>query len=286
MKKIVFVLFLVIYSFSLFGQVASDTVQLVVHPVKHKKGQLYIYWGWNREMYTKSDLHFSGDHYNFILSDVVAKDRQSPVAADPYLNPGAMTIPQTNLRIGYFFDDHWNISFGADHMKYVMQQDQIVKINGEIQQTDSTYDGSYNNDDILLSPEFLKFEHTDGLNYLNVELRRFDQLIDLKKYNMGNIDINITEGFGMGVLYPRTNVTLMGFERNDEFHVAGYGMGAVVGLNITFWKYFFLQSECKGGFINMPNIRTTHFDADRAKQHFFFLQGNLTFGFNIDLSKS
>lgn len=39
----------------------------------------------------------------------------------------------------------------------------------------------------------------------------------------------------------------------------------------------------KGGFINMPDIRTTEFKADRAAQHFFFWQGNILFGFQVKL---
>ena len=43
-----------------------------------RKGSFYFYWGWNRDAYTKSDISFSGNDYNFTLDNVVAKDRQSP----------------------------------------------------------------------------------------------------------------------------------------------------------------------------------------------------------------
>ena len=46
--------------------------------------------------------------------------------------PANITIPQTNYRIGYFFKEHYTISVGVDHMKYVMIADQKVQINGEI----------------------------------------------------------------------------------------------------------------------------------------------------------
>jgi hypothetical protein len=69
--------------------------------------------------------------------------------------------------------------------------------------------------------------------------------------------------------------------RYDEFHLAGYGIGAVLSLNMTFFKYFFIQSEWKGGFIHMPDIRTTMHKEDRASQHFFFSQYNMVFGANF-----
>ena len=28
-----------------------------------------------------------------------------------------MTIPQYNFRLGYYLNDHWNVSLGIDHMK-------------------------------------------------------------------------------------------------------------------------------------------------------------------------
>jgi len=60
--------------------------------------------------------------------------------------------------------------------------------------------------------------------------------------------------------------------------VAGYGVSAKVGLNLTFFKYFFIQTELKGGYIDMPDIITTHTGPDRASQHFFFLQRIIAFG--------
>ena len=70
----------------------------------------------------------------------------------------------------------------------------------------------------------------------------------------------------------------MGNERHDDFHVSGYGVSAKVGLNLTFFKYFFLQAELKGGYINMPDIRTTNNPSDRASQHFMFIQRIIAFG--------
>ena len=38
------------------------------------------------------------------------------------------------------------------------------------------------------------------------------------------------------------------------------------------------------GFINMPDIRTTNNLADRASQHFFFIQANLVFGYRFNVN--
>ncbi len=238
-----------------------------------QKGKLYFYWGWNWSSYTNSDIKFSGSDYDFELKNVVAKDRQSAFSIDKYFNPANMTIPQYNFRIGYFLKDNWDISFGIDHMKYVVQADQDVKISGVIDTPNTIYSGTYSNDLISIKDDFLTFEHSDGLNYVNFELRRFDKLVDLNK-----IKINLTEGFGIGALLPGTKTTLLNKRKYDEFHLSGFGLSSVVGINLSFFDAFFIQSEIKGGYINMPSIRTTNSVSDKASQSFFFAQYNIVLG--------
>jgi len=242
------------------------------------KGKFFIYWGWNRASYSNSDISFRGDTYDFTLSKVMSKDKQTPWDPGIYFNPALITIPQTNFKIGYFINDHYNISVGVDHMKYVMIQDQTVKINGNISTPGSPYEGVFNNNDIVLTEDFLTFEHTDGLNYINVELSRVDDILKVLHHGMKNLELNLTEGFGVGALLPKTNAKLFGNKRHDDFHLAGYGLDIKVGLNITFYKYFFLQGELKGGFIHMPDIRTTQFKADKASQAFTFGEADFLFG--------
>ena len=246
-----------------------------------RKGDIYFYWGWNRGWYSKSDITFTGPSYNFELDQVIARDQPTDFSFDTYFNPVSFTIPQYNFRLGYFINDHYDVSFGIDHMKYVVQANQIVKINGTISETGTIYDGTYNGEEIPIAKDFIQFEHTDGLNYINIEFRRFDKLFDLN-----NVSINITEGLGAGFLLPKTNAVVLNNERHDDFHLAGYGVNAVVGLNVTIYKYIFLQTEFKGGFIHMPDIRTTSSSLDRASQSFFFSQFNFVLGVNIPTRKA
>jgi len=250
--------------------------------VKSNKGKMYVFWGWNRANYSASDITFKGDDYNFALQNVKAIDKPKPFGIY-YFKLDEVTIPQTNYRIGYFFKENYTISIGVDHMKYVMRNNQTVKINGEIN-TGGNFDGVYTNNEIVLTEEFLTFEHTDGLNYVNIEVSRFDNLDNWLKFPVKNIDINLTEGLGVGVLYPKTNTALLGKERYDEFHVSGYGVSAHIGLNITFFKHFFIQSNMKVGYINMQDIRTTASKSDSASQHFTFFENMYVFGAKFSLT--
>ena len=86
-------------------------------------------------------------------------------------------------------------------------------------------------------------------------------------------------------MLPRSWQAFVNNERHDYFHLAVYGISAVVAINISFYEVFFIQSELKGGYINMPDIRTTMSKADKASQSFFFSQLNIVFGVNINLGK-
>ena len=243
-----------------------------------RKGEIYMYWGWNRGWFSNSDVHFTGDNYDFTIFNMVAKDRQSPFGWDPYFKIDRITIPQYNLRIGYFFHNHYSVSFGVDHMKYVMVEYQTAKMSGYIENTGTKYDRTYDNEDVVLANDLIYLEHTDGLNYLNIELRRHDEILRYKWFG-----VNVTEGFGGGPLVPRTNTKLLNNPRNDEFHLAGFGLGALVGVNLSFGRYFFIQSEFKAGYINMPDVRTTPDASDKASQAFFFTQLNVLFGARINI---
>ena len=257
--------------------------EATIHQKTTNKGRIYLSYGWNRDWYTNSNIHFMGNNYDFELTGVKAYDRQTPFGVDPYLNLGKITIPQTNVMIGYFISDKYDISIGFDHMKYVMSNHQSVKISGEI--NDGTpYDGSYTGNIIGLSQNFLTFEHSDGLNYLKVAITRNDDLLEFikVKWNPDKIQINTLIGLGLGPVMPRSNVTLWNNVRNDKFHFAGYGFAGKIGLNVTFFRYLFIRGELKEGFINLFDVLTSPDPSDKASHHFFFTELTYNIGFTFN----
>ncbi|MDD2819660.1 MAG: hypothetical protein PHW29_00185 [Flavobacterium sp.] len=257
--------------------IAQEVTEIQTKYTTHNKGKFFISWGGNRDSYSKSDITFRGKDYNFTLENVPAHDKPKGWHVD-YINPSRMTIPQTNFRMGYFVSDYYSVAIGVDHMKYVMSQNKAVDINGYYPNPGS-YDELLANNQVLLTEEFLKYEHTDGLNYINTEFSRHDDISSI--FKIGNIDkiqVNLTEGVGFGFLYPKTNTTLLGKERHDDFHVSGFGTSLKAGLNVTFFKHFYIQGELKGGYINMQDIRTTQSTEDSASQDFFFFQRIIAVG--------
>jgi len=253
-----------------------DDVALKNKPTN--KGKFFAHWGWNWASYSDSDIRFKGENYDFVLSDVKARDTPSKFSFKKYFGITNITKPQTNFRIGYFFKENYTISIGVDHMKYVVNNDQFVTIDGTITIGNLKYDGIYNNQKIQLTEDFLRLEHTDGLNYLNIELKRFDNIDHWFGFNSKNLQVNLTEGFGVGVLYPKTDTSLLGKERHDDYHLSGWGVSAIAGLNVTFLKHFYIQSAYKIGYIDMPDVKTSLNTLESASQSFFFFENNIVIG--------
>lgn len=244
-----------------------------------KKGQIFIFWGWNRAGFTNSDIRFKGNGYNFTLENVVARDRPSPLSLD-YINPGTISIPQFNFKVGYFLKDNLALVIGTDHMKYVMDQEQVVHVNGNI--SDPAYAAMVQNGKVDLSDaQFLTFEHTDGLNYVNAGVEKYKSLMTKK-----NFDIAWSYGGGAGILFPKSNVKLFGNERSDRFHVAGFGLDARTNINFVFWDHFMARVEGRLGYINMPDIKTTlQNKPDKASQNFVFYQINFGIGYTFNTKR-
>ncbi len=270
---------MVVLTFCVFSQYtfSQETVENPEKYTANNKGKFYIYWGGNRESYSKSDIRFKGADYDFTIYDVEAHDKPKGLHVD-YINPARMTIPQTNFRIGYYISNHYNISLGVDHMKYVMYQDRRVNYSGYYPNAGS-YNENPSSNQLTLDYQFLTFEHTDGLNYINTEIARVDDISKLFKLpNTDKFQINTVAGIGGGILFPKTNAKVLTMERHDDFHVSGFGASAKVGLNFTFFKHFFIQAEYKTGYIEMNDIRTTNNPVDKAEQNFWFVQRLINIG--------
>lgn len=251
-------------------------------PADTRKGTVAVSWGWNRGFYTHSNITFNGSDYHFKLYHVDAHDKpRLPITWD-YIKFKKLTVPQTDLRVSYFIKDNLAVSFGDDHMKYVMTQDQWVKMKGEITRA-GNYKGVYN-DDKKMTEDFLTFEHTDGLNYLNIELEKY---YTWYRSRNGNCSFSAMVGGGGGVLFPKTNVKLLDYERNDRFHISGFGLSGKAGILAVFFRHLLVKLEDKYGYINMPDIILHKKGIQgRAKQGFFFTELYGTVGCSFKLTNS
>jgi hypothetical protein len=250
-------------------------------PTKNK-GTFYGGWGYNKDWFSKSDLHFKNtsdeyntytnvkDNYNFTVYGAKAKDR--PGFKD--MLHTQLSIPQYVYRIGYYFNDKHNlgIEINFDHAKYVVVDYQTLHVKGSIQ-------GQYIDKDTLIDKNtFLHFEHTNGANFLMVNLMKRQRMLASKKENHQLFAIVKP---GMGILIPKTEVVLFGQELDNRFHIAGWCAGVEAGLRYEALKHIYLEYTAKGAFVHYTDVLVI--GSGKAQHYFWAFENILVLGVQIPL---
>ena len=243
----------------------------------NQKNTVYFYWGYNRSIYSKSNVRFYSPEYDFTVKKMEASDRPSRSFAT-YVNPATISVPQFNIRLGWYYKFRWDISFGYDHMKYVMNPNQNLYINGNTGNTTaSQLNGEYTDNDGLIPIRIgdLHYENTNGLNYISVQLNNTKPI-----YKSENRKFAIQRRFGIGAgpVITQTDFDWDGKNYHTRLGFSGYGVSVHTGVRFDFFNRFFAQSNWSGGFIHLPKNRTAPNDELFAQQKFVFGQWELLAG--------
>ena len=254
-----------------------------VHDKFYQK-RIYVYWGYNRDRYSTSDINIYGKGFNFTIYDVAAHDKQAPFSAALYFGPTTLSIPQYNYRAGFFIKDNIHVSVGLDHMKYVMTQNQTVQMSGYIDSSVSQkYAGVYNNKTMVMTPDFVQLQHTNGLNSVTADVAWL-----LPIFHTNNDIIHIGWNFGTGGVFmvTRTQVHFMGVYYNNYFHLSGVTCNAYTGPRIDLWKCFFFAAEIKGGYVYLPWAPFEGTNGSGVVHHFTYGEYYIVGGLSFPLDKS
>jgi hypothetical protein len=241
----------------------------------HRKGNIYGLWGYNRSIYAPSDIKFEGQDYNFVLYDAKAVDFPSEFNPSVYFGLFTFTIPQYNYRVGYFVTNDISVSIGLDHMKYVLVSDQRVLMDGVIGSSYQNHSGHYDDVEVPLETTLVTLEHTDGFNYASIEL---DKHWLMWRHTNGKHFADWYFGGGIGLMIPRSDVTVLGEAAANEFHIAGEAISIQTGFKSTFCKHIYISGTLKAGLSRLHNILTTQSRA-KAKQNIGWLQGYWQVGY-------
>jgi hypothetical protein len=206
-----------------------------------QRGSFYFAWGYNKNWYSTSDIHVfdeSGQN-NFTLYNMKAYDRTHLKE----LFKVALTIPQYGYRIGYWLPkSNLGIELKFDHAKYIMYDLQTTRVKGSI-------NGVYMDKDTLVDEHFLALEHTDGANFLMLNIMYRHDFFSRKWINVAAVG-----KFGAGIVIPRSDVTLFGQRWNHCFHVAGQIAGAEAGIRTELFRFFFIEASVKGVYANYNKV--------------------------------
>lgn len=241
---------------------------------------MYFQWGYNKEWYTRSNIHFKMSNGNdFTIFEAKAHDRTDFKSI--ITSTKDITVPQYNMRIGFYLNQSKTkgLEINFDHTKYVVTNYQRLHIKGNI-------DEKYINTDTILDPKkLLHFEHTDGANFLHFN---YFQLNTLLKHKTKDRDIfSSIWKVGVGFNIPRTDFTWHGEELNNRFHIAGYNASVEGGSRWNIGKHLFIEATVKSGYVRYIDALadTETQKGNRAHHGFGYFECIGTFGYNISLKK-
>ena len=240
---------------------------------ENKSGSFYFTWGYHRNSYSRSTLRLrdhKSDDYDFTLYHAKANDQPD----FSHLLKRPPTVPQYVMRLGYFFNNKKDlgIEFSWDHLKYVVEDNQMMHLTGTIR-------GTYYDTDTLVTPGFVHFEHTNGNNYAMISIVKRHKFFESKN-RMLRISALFTGG--AGILVPKTDSYILGNHNDGPFRFSGIVFGASAGLRIDFLRVLFLESSVKGAFADYTNAKV-YLDG-RARHSFFSAQYVVATGITIPLS--
>jgi len=239
------------------------------------ESKVYLFWGYNREFYSKSTINFKNtttDNYDFTLVNAEAVDRPD---FESIVGFSQLTVPQFNLHLGYLFGGKRNlgIEFSWDHLKYLVKDNQVVRVQGQVR-------GEKIDKDTLVTPSFVHLQHTNGNNYMMLSLIK---KLDIKRKK--NIEVSALAKFGAGVLASYTISSVLGNDDYGHFRFHGFVIGGGIDLRVDFYRYVFLQAGIQAAYADYTTIELGADHVGRASHDFFSYQAMLGFGINIPTSK-
>lgn len=235
---------------------------------------IYLQWGYNRDVYSKSTIHFTnGDQYDFKVHDAKAHDQPNFEAFRK--TPLDITIPQNSFRIGFYLNKKHThaIEINFDHAKYVVDSKQTLHVSGTLP------GGREIDKDTLIHPWFMSFEHTNGANFYHINYVGQHELWHSKK----KMHASVVWKAGMGIVVPRSDVILFEKQTDNQYHVAGYVMGLEGGLRFYPLKNLFLEATVKGGYANYLDVLTVQ--GGRASHSFRYGEVIGLVGYDINFKK-
>ncbi len=263
--KLIFFILTILISIPVISQQYSYKKKKIT-----QKGSMYLYWGYNRSVYGKSTIHFTGGdlksingNYDFTAHNAKAVDKPA-TKFETYYNIKTISVPQFNIRIGYYTNSKWDLSIGYDHMKYVLKKYQEAKLTGYIDESQNpNLNGKFDNELYMITDDKIHYENSNGLNYISFQANYNHLLYATQNRKMA---LRGRLGIGTGAVVTQTDFEFGGESYSTDLKLTGFGASVHSGLRLEFFNRLFVQSNWSAGVISLPNLQTIRDTENRAQQ--------------------
>lgn len=224
-----------------------------------KGGSWYVSWGYSKWWYPKTDLRFDinstdansrTSHTEYVLKDVSAHD--SPFINKIFAVPA--TVPQFCIRLGYFFnsDQSLGIELSYDHAKFVVNEDQYVRMVGNTNGIGFDSLAHLYSDETTGSQPFI-FKLNNGANFFTFNLVKKFSLYQSKR---GNFKFSYLLKGGIGWNTPHVENTIFGQKNNPYFlPIGGWNMGVEGAVRLLFFDRVYFEFGQKAVYASYYNLR-------------------------------
>jgi len=223
---------------------------------KKKKGSFYLSWGYNTEWYTHSDIKVKqsslGNDYTMV--NMVGHDHKG---WDNGIFNKAISIPQYNYRLGYFFNEEkgWGIELNFDHTKFVAQEPQNAHVKGTLgnRKVDTTVNFQESNG--------FYYYLNNGANFFLVNLVKRMNILETKNEKFR---LDFLGKVGIGPVVPHVENSFFGHANDPHFQVGGWNTGVEATIKATFFKIVYLEYCNKLDYARYSNLKIYEGTAKQA----------------------
>jgi hypothetical protein len=264
-----------IVRFFIIAALSFGTLNLLAQKTE-RKGEFYFSWGYNKAYYTQTNVSIKQPSLgnDFTFNKVTLVD-----------NPGwndalftlALSIPQYNYRIGYFFDKEKDLAFeiNFDHTKALFKNGQTVNMTG-------TYNGRPVDSSFVFSKTGAGtsknyYYLNNGANFLLFNLVKRKKFTNLSS---NSIALDGLAKVGIGPLIPHVENSLFGQKNDQGFQFGGWNTGVEYAVRSTFKKHLYLEFAGKLDYAYYYGLDVYE---GKAKQGFGTLEFILNFGYTFPM---
>ncbi len=242
---------------------------------KTRRGEFYFSWGYNAEWYTNSNVKISQPslNNNYTFQNVTGHDHHG---WDEGLFTKALTIPQYNYRIGYFFNDKndLGVEINFDHTKFILTNGQQAHIKGTL--NGRQVDSSVNFSNV---PGGFFYYLNNGANFLLFNI--------VKRWHWhtnksGTVKFDAIGKAGIGPLVPHVENMFFGQRNTPHFQLGGWNTGVEGLVRSTFYKHVYLELCAKIDYARYSNLKIYE---GTARQAFGTAEVILNLGYTFNTGK-
>ncbi|MBI1836992.1 MAG: hypothetical protein HYR91_06975 [Flavobacteriia bacterium] len=245
--------------------------------VSYAKNTYFLYWGYNRSYYSKTDLVITASNYTITYKDALANDQPAPLNFKNYLSLHPVINPQYSFKAGYYFKEHWALTIGFDKFKYLLRNRSRVFKEGYIQTGPGIYDiEKFTSAEYIIDTAVINYEN-NGLNYLRLDLSRTTQWFRLQ--NKSKVAFSTDFAIGTGPIISNNTFAFNNQRNSNTTSISGMGVSLSIGNRLEFYERLFFQFNLSIGYIGQNRVNTVPTDAySFSKQNFSYSSFNISLG--------